>query len=480
MITGIEGLDVILGGGLVRGCAYIVQGPPGAGKTVLANQLGFNLARAGHRTLYVSLLSESHDRMLAHMSGMGFYDRMAVPDAISYISAFSTLSAEGLPGLLRLVHAELRRHEASLLVLDGLFVAHDASEDENEFRAFVHELQGAAALSGSVLFALTNLGHSVGAPEHTMVDGGIELLDEMYGARSVRTIIVKKQRGGSHLRGRHQFRITDEGIRIFPRLEAALDRSPAESELTNRIPGGIEGFDLMIGGGYPSGSATIMAGPSGVGKTTVGLQFLAQSTPEEPGLLFGFYETPARIRTKARSVGIDIDGLLASGALEIIWHSPAENLADEIGHKLLEAVERKKVRRVLFDGIGALRYTFVFPERLALFINAINNKLRRAETTIIYTLELPTLFMPDRLLNDELSTMADNIVISYYTRPATRHEGGRHLRVVDRELLILKVRDSSFDTFPEVFHISSEGIRFGRATAAEQRPDGASGVSEGA
>lgn len=477
--TGIDGFDVVLGGGLVRGCAYILQGPPGAGKTILANQVCFTLARSGEKALYMSLLAESHDRMLDHMSRMNFFRRAAVPDAITYISAFPTLMKDKFPGLIRLIQQEMRRHGASLLVLDGLFVAHDTAVDEKEFRTFVHDLQGVAALAGCTLLVLTNQGRASGSPEHTMVDGWIELLDEMRGARSVRSMVVRKQRGAKYLRGRHQFRITDEGVKVFPRVEAVLTRSPAGSEVTTRVSTGIDGFDRMTGGGYPTGSSSILAGPTGTGKTTVGLQFLSQSTPEEPGLLFSFYETPARIRTKARSIGIDIDGLLASGALEIVWQSASENLADELGHRLIQAVERRRVKRVFFDGIGALRHAFIFPERIPLFISAINNTLRASDTTILYSMELPSLFIPDHIVTDELSSMAENVILTYFVKLPENRDRRRRSMIVDRELLVLKVRDSDFDAYPEIFHITADGVCFGGSESDDLRPKEVTSAGEG-
>lgn len=470
--TGIEGLDLILGGGLVPGCAYIVQGPPGAGKTILANQVCFTLARYGKRALYVTLLAETHDRMLAHMSSLEFFALASVPHDVSYISAYDTMASEmassRLSGLLRLIHSEIRRHEASVLVLDGLFVAHDAAADEQEFRTFVHELQGIAGHYACAFLLLTNEVQNQGA-EQTMVDGGIELLDEIHGARSVRTMIVKKQRGAAHVGGRHHYRITEAGIRVFPRIEAVVSRTPSESEETKRVASGIHGFDEMIGGGYPVGSASVLAGPSGTGKTTMGLQFLSRATVSEPGLLFGLYETPARLRTKARSIGIDIDRLIASGALEIIWCPPAENLPDELGHKLLDAVERRKVKRVFFDGMGPLRQSFLFPARIPLFISAINNQLRERNATVVYSLELATLFMPDQISRDELSSMVENVVLTYYVKAPGKRDGQGPTNVVNRELLVLKIRDSAFDAYPETYRISSDGVCLGQPAGTDLR-----------
>lgn len=61
--SGIPGLDTILHGGFLCGGIYIIQGTPGAGKTILANQICYHHAAAGYRALYVTLLAESHARM---------------------------------------------------------------------------------------------------------------------------------------------------------------------------------------------------------------------------------------------------------------------------------------------------------------------------------------------------------------------------------------------------------------------------------
>ena len=70
--TGISGFDTILEGGVLRGGIYILLGTPGAGKTILGNQLCFNHAAGGGRALYVTLLAETHGRMLGHIGQLGF------------------------------------------------------------------------------------------------------------------------------------------------------------------------------------------------------------------------------------------------------------------------------------------------------------------------------------------------------------------------------------------------------------------------
>ena len=452
LASGIEGLDSILRGGYLRGAAYIVNGPPGAGKTILANQFCFHQASQGRKALFISLLSEAHDRMLAYMRSMRFYDPDYVPERIYYLSVYSALKDEGLAAVLRLIVEEIRRHKAAAVVLDGLFAIHDSASDEQDFRQFVHELQGQATMTNATILLLTNQSRAPSAPEHTMVDGWIELLDEMYDLRAARSLTVRKQRGDSFVRGRHRFRITDQGIQLFPRIEAILKAGPPAADTLERCSTGIAPLDAMLGGGYPAASASLILGPAGSGKTNLGLHFLSCCTPEAPGILFGFYETPTRLYLKAQGVGIDLEGLVQRGAVEIMWQSPAENLADELGYNLLDAARRRGAKRIFIDGMGGFRQALLFQSRLPAFLNAIKNTLKADGTAIVYTMEARRLELPEELDVDEISQMVDNIVLLHYARRERR---------LSRNLSILKVRDSDFDPFTREFLITGKGVLFG-------------------
>jgi circadian clock protein KaiC len=351
----------------------------------------------------------------------------------------------------------------TLVILDGLFVAQDAASGEQEFRKFVHELQGTAAITGAAMLLLTNQRRDPSSPEYTMVDGWIELYDETDGYRAVRSLAVHKQRGGSFLRGRNSFRITDAGIVVFPRIEAALAHTVPEDETEERIASGAAGIDTMLQGGYPALSATLLYGPTGAGKTTLGLQFIGQCTPEAPGLIYGFYESPKRLQTKAASIGIDLADLVRRGAVEIHWRTPAENLVDEVCYTIIDAVERTNARRVFVDGLGAFRTSLLFSKRLPLIVNALNHRLRAIGATVVYTLENSKLFLPEDLKTDDLSSIVDNVILLHY---ASRQG------LLRRNISILKVRDSDFDPISEEFHITDRGLTFGEQ-APQQRPEGA-------
>src|SRR6201986_1586831 len=143
--TGVPGLDTVLRGGFLRGGIFIVQGSPGAGETILGNQICFHHAAKGGRALYVTLLAENHARMLLHIGQLGFFEEAIIPDRLYYISAFRALEQEGLAAVLNLLRREVQVRGTSLLVLDGVSALEETAGSGREFKKFIHELQAQAA-----------------------------------------------------------------------------------------------------------------------------------------------------------------------------------------------------------------------------------------------------------------------------------------------------------------------------------------------
>jgi circadian clock protein KaiC len=295
------------------------------------------------------------------------------------------------------------------------------------------------------------------SPEQTMVDGLITLSDRIYGWRAESDLHVTKFRGSSFLRGRHSYKITDAGIVVYPLIEALFAQpSPQAVASSGRVPTGITQLDTMLDGGIPAASTTMVMGPSGIGKTTVGLHFLSQSSADAPGLMFGFYETPTRLREKADRLVPSLSPLFDSTAVEFLWQTPTSEPLDAYGHALLEAVHRRKVRRLFIDGFTAFRSGAVDPSRVGNFFSALSNELRVRGVTTLYSFEVPNILGPTvNVPLDDASSLAENMILLRYV------ERGSSLH---RVISVLKARDTGFASSLHEYHITGKGIVIDKAS----------------
>jgi circadian clock protein KaiC len=452
--SGITGLDNILRGGFLEGGVYIIQGSPGAGKTVLANEICFRHAASGGRAAYVTLLAEAHTRLLQHLRPMSFFDESVIPKSLYYVSAFHTLEGDGLKGLIDVLRREIKGQRANLLVVDGLVAAQESSPTDREFKKFIHELQAHAAASGCTVLLLTSGGLRTISAEHTMVDGVLELEDQLFEFRSERSLLVRKFRGSGFLRGRHSFRITDDGVTFFPRIEAAYASASRADVLSDaKIEMGIAGFDRMLLGGLPAGTTTGLIGASGIGKTTIGLHYLSVSSAKEPGLWFGFFETPQRLCLKARHLGLHVGEAVDRGDVELMWQPQRENVLDELAHRLLEAVRRRGVKRLFIDGLGGFLESATSPQRISRFFSCLTNELRALGATTIFTMEVPEIVGPVvKVPATGLSALLENLIfLRFVERGSSLH----------RLVSVHKVRDSGHDPCLREFFITDRGVHAG-------------------
>jgi circadian clock protein KaiC len=451
--TGVPGLDIVLEGGLLRGGVYLVQGPPGSGKTILGNQMCFSHAVGGGRAVYMTLLAESHTRMLGHMRRMQFFRTELIPDHVHYLSAFKVLEGDGLHGLLTVLRKTVTARSATLLVLDGLVSAEEASPSPKEFKKFVHELQIVCSMTACTALLLSSTERPRPfRPEHTMVDGILELGDDLKSLRTVRSMVVRKMRGTAPVLGRHTLDISDAGIVVVPRFETRSSSLTREDVPTphERLELGIPALDAMLGGGLPARSITMLLGPTGVGNTTLGLQFLgAGAARGEPGVYFGFYEHPAALLERSRRLQLGFDGI-ADSPVDLVWHRPVEGVIDVVGDRLLALVKRRGARRLVIDGMAGFQVSVDEPERVREVFAALSEELAREGVTTIYTMETADLLGPRiEVPVRGVSAITHNILLMRHVELEAR---------LYRLLSILKLRDGDYDGAIREFRITDGGI----------------------
>ena len=327
LITRVPRLDFITKGGLFQGASYAIMGPPGSGKTVLANQIAFNHVKDGGRALYVTLLTESHARMLANLEEMTFFDRSVIPDKLHYVSGYPELEKEGLKALLDMVRRTAQRTQATLLIIDGMDAAKEFARSDLSFKRFLQDLQAFTSILGCTTLLLAPHQEGDTHPENTAVDGIFELSLWLSGPRAVRELVALKFRGsdsllrparGGDLRARNRHPPSHRRCSSpTPRREAARTASACPSASLAWMS---RSEAVLL-----SGSTTMLLGAPGTGKTLLGLHFLLQGAREgQPGVYFGFYETPPRLLEKAAGRGNeDLKKYVDNGLIEIQLAAPA-------------------------------------------------------------------------------------------------------------------------------------------------------------
>jgi circadian clock protein KaiC len=225
---------------------------------------------------------------------------------------------------------------------------------------------------------------------------------------------------------------------------------------------GIRELDAMLHGGVLRGTTSVALGFSGSGKTTLGLHFLHTGAEAgEPGLLFGFYESPERVLQGGERVGLKLQKHAASGLLSHVWQPSYEFGLDRLGARLLAEVERIGAKRVVIDSLDGFRQAAIDPARTIRFITALLDELRARDITTLLTDETMKPSGPEMEMRIEgISALVENLFLLEYTTV-----GQRMRRLVS----IVKQRASAHESTAREFFLTERGIEVApeHASAAE-------------
>src|ERR1700730_1940367 len=222
--TGVPGLDQILGGGVPEFSFNVIAGAPGAGKTTLAQQIMFTLASPDRPALYFTVVGEPPLKMLRYQQQFSFFDATRVDESIRYVNLSQDVVNGTLEKLLGRIVREVEATSPGLVVVDSFrTVAQAAKRAQNGALELQHSVQQLAIrLTGweatTFLVGEYQPAESEQNPVFTVADGLLWLVQSLDRNSMVRKMQVMKMRGQAPIPGLHTFRITSDGVQVFPRV----------------------------------------------------------------------------------------------------------------------------------------------------------------------------------------------------------------------------------------------------------------------
>jgi circadian clock protein KaiC len=430
--TGVPGLDLVLGGGLERGAVTVLAGAPGTGKTILAQQICFSNATAQHRAIYYTTVSEPHSKLTRHLEQFDFFVPEALGTKVEYLHLGGLIRQEesGLGALVSEVVRKTMEEQPVVVVIDSAKALQDFA-DGREIREYTPEELG-------------------GAAEFSLADSIIHLEYEPREPVDRRWLRVVKMRGARHREGKHTFRIGADGFEIFPRIETLEPDEPAE--VTGRIHSGVGALDELMGGGIGSGEATIVVGPSGIGKTILGLHFVNEGIAQgERCLYVTFQDTPEQLVKMAGGFGWDLGKARDRGQL-LIRHVPLGDLdLDILASGIRKELVDGSVRRVVIDSLAEMVYAARESARFPAFARSLTGFIRAAGASLVVTSEATTLGPSPEPAGGVMFLFHNVILLRYIELDSAT---GRALNVV-------KMRNSAHDKNVHRFDIDDGGMTIG-------------------
>ncbi len=460
--TGLPGLDEVLHGGLIPERAYLVRGGPGTGKTTLG--LHFLLAglAAGEKVLFITLesaeaqLREDAASQGLDLGGISFLDLSPTREFFAQNQSydiFSLADVERDPTTERIVKTveELGPQRVFVDAVTTLrYMASDAFQFRKQALSFVRYLVERGA---TVLMSSEPTDNAPDDDLRFMADGIIDLV--LSGAHTTlrRTLCVTKLRGSDFEGGPHSMRLTAHGMEVYPRLVPAAHEREFVAEM---IPSGVEAIDEMLGGGIERGTISILSGPSGVGKTTLGIQFMvAAARRGERSVVYAFEEQKNTLLHRCEGIGVPARAMVEAGSLAVVEVEPLRFSPGEFALMVRREVEERGTRIVMIDGIAGYQLTLAGDD-LVVHLHALGRYLKNMGVTVIFINEVSSITGDFRATETEISYLCDNLVFLRYL------EVDGELRKV---MGVLKKRLSDFAKTLREFEITCDGLRMGEPLA---------------
>jgi len=463
--TGVPDLDAVLGGGFPEYSFNVIAGAPGSGKTTLAHQVVFANASPERPALYFTVLGEPALKMLRYQQRYGFFDETKIESAIKFINLSDEVLAGDLATVLERIVAEVEATNPRIVIVDSFRTVlrrnPNPATSEFELQSFVQRLalhlttwQATTFLVGEYMIEEMR-----DNPVFTVADGLIWLSQSAERNSVVRKLQVIKSRGQASLPGLHTFRITDNGLQVFPRT-FSFHTKKTRNYSTQRLSTGVSGMDEMMGGGIPEGDSVIVAGPSGTGKSVLATQFITEGLKQgQNGVIAVFEERPEEYVARSEQLGMRLQENVDDGTLKVIYLRPLDLSVDETLREILDTIASIDAKRLVIDSMNGFEMALApafredFRESLYRMVGALTG----IGVTIMTTVEVVTSFTELEFTPHGISFLTDDIVLLRYVEIESQ------LRKI---ATVVKMRGASHSKDIREYDITSEGMIVGERLSA--------------
>ena len=424
--SGCPGLDDVLGGGLPSGHVYLLEGEPGSGKTTLALQFVQEGLRNGEKVLYITL-SESRTDLQSVSRSHGFdIEQVRILELKpneqdlrpeGQYTVFHPAEVE-LNDRVQTIMKEVNEHRPDRLVVDALSEVRMLAKDPLRYRRQVLTLKEHVPKNCTVLLLDDRSSRHIDLELHSIVHGVIALskIPVEYG-KTRRRLEVTKLRGCAFREGYHDYLIRTGGVVVYPRLIASEYEEPVLSHGT--VHSGIKELDALVGGGLDRGTSTLLLGPAGCGKSTIGVRWaVAAAERGETASIFLFEETAATLIQRASGLGMDLLSHIRSGRIKINHLDPAEMSPGEFTDLVRCAVEKDGTRTVLIDSLNGFLQSMPGEQFLALHLHELLTYLNHRGVVTLMVLAQMGMIGSAMQTPADVSYLADNIMVLRYFEAA--------------------------------------------------------------
>jgi circadian clock protein KaiC len=410
-------------------------------------------------SLYFTILGEPPLKVLRYQQQFGFFDPEKLDGAVRFVNLSREVMEQDLKAVLESIVREVESASPGIVVVDSFrALARKAAADRGgmELEEFVQRLALHLTSWQATTFIVGEYGEDEmrNNPLFTLADGLVWLFQSVQRNSVVRKLQVVKQRGQEHMPGLHTFRITAEGLQVFPRSFGLVNKQARPRPL-RRISTGVPSLDEMLGGGLPAGDSALVAGPAGSGKTALCTQFIAEGIKQgEPGIIVVFEEDPAEYVSRAETLGLKMEEMIRAEMLKVVYLRPLDLSVDETLHEVRETVLRIGARRVVVDSLSGFELALApaFREDFRESLYRMVLSLTGVGVTVLNSVEVVESFHELRFSPHEISFLTDTILLQRYV------EIDGQLRKV---LAVVKTRRGDHSKDLRLYDITPEGLVIG-------------------